>query len=591
MAISVTTTAVQDFEQWVLALADAMTSADPTEFAALFADDGHWKDILAFTGDFRTFSRPEAIAAAWARRGVEVRPTSISVAKHRADARSVRRSGRNVIEGYFQFETVQGHAEGFARLLEPSGSERAKVWLLLTTLNSLHGHEEQIGKRRTTGVGHAHDFAGENWLDQRLAEQRFGDRDPEVLVVGAGQGGLILGARLRQMGVDALIVDKLPRVGDVWRRRYHSLTLHNEVWANSMPYMPFPDTWPTFVPKDMLADWLEAYAAALELNVWTSTELETARYDDEAGTWTILLRQGSGARTVRARHLVLAVGGSAGVPKLPELPGIEDFDGRVMHSSQFTSGRDHRGSRAIVVGTGNSGHDVAQDLYSNGAESVTMVQRGPTCVVSLVPSGTMVYSVYSEGPSPEDVDLLTAAIPYEVLRDTYRWLTARTCELDRELLDGLRSVGFELDYGEDDTGFHMMYLRHGGGYYIDVGCSELIAERKIRLVHLRDMERFVADGLMQPDGTVIDADLVVLATGYDNLQQGIARWMGEDAAERVGPIWGFDETHEGLRNMWRKTAQPGLWIMGGSFVDARPNSRYLAIQIVAELRDIVLPVL
>jgi hypothetical protein len=200
----------------------------------------------------------------------------------------------------------------------------------------------------------------------------------------------------------------------------------------------------------------------------------------------------------------------------------------------------------------------------------------------------MVYAVYSEGPPPDDVDLITAAIPYEVLRETYQWLTKKTCRLDQKLLDGLRDAGFKLDFGHDNTGFHMMYLRYGGGYYINVGCSELIADRKIALLQAEGLATFSEDGLVTTDGTYHPVDLVVLATGYRNLQHGLADMFGRDVADRVGPVWGFDENHV-MRNMWQRTGQPGLWIMGGSLIDARLYSRFLALQITAELNGIELP--
>jgi cation diffusion facilitator CzcD-associated flavoprotein CzcO len=257
-----------------------------------------------------------------------------------------------------------------------------------------------------------------------------------------------------------------------------------------------------------------------------------------------------------------------------------------MHSTNFTSGTAWRGQRAVVVGTGNSGHDVAQDLFSNGAE-VTMVQRGPTCVVSLVPSGTMVYAIYSEGPA-EDIDLITAAIPYPVLHDAYQWLTRKTCELDADLLDRLHAAGFRTDFGADNTGFHMKYLRQGGGYYINVGCSELIADRKIGLVQADDIETFTVAGLRLRDGTEIGCELVVLATGYENQQASIGRFLGDEVAGRVGPIWGHDD--EGFMNgMWKRTGQPGLWLMGGALMEGRLWSRFLALQIRADLPGVPVP--
>ena len=118
------------------------------------------------------------------------------------------------------------------------------------------------------------------------------DRDPAVLVIGGGQAGLAIAARLTALGIDALIVDREARVGDNWRQRYHALVLHNQVQVNHLPYMPFPKTWPTYIPKDKLANWLEAYAEAMELNVWTGTEFVGGRYDEAERRWSLTVRSG-----------------------------------------------------------------------------------------------------------------------------------------------------------------------------------------------------------------------------------------------------------------------------------------------------------
>jgi cation diffusion facilitator CzcD-associated flavoprotein CzcO len=323
----------------------------------------------------------------------------------------------------------------------------------------------------------------------------------------------------------------------------------------------------------------------MELNVWTSTRLVGADYDADARTWRARLRTTDGAeKTITTAHLVMATGSVAGAPVVPKLPGLADFAGEVLHSSAFTAGRVYVGRRAIVIGTGNSGHDVAQDLHTNGAAEVTIVQRGSTCVVSLVPSGTMVYALYKEGPA-DDIDLITAAIPYPVIRDSYQWLTKKTCELDRELLDGLRAVGFEIDMGDDETGFHMKYLRTGGGYYINVGGSDLIARRQIGLLHARDLDTFVADGVRKRDGTLVPADLVVLATGFETQIATIRRLLGDEVADKVGSLWGFDEQGF-MRNMWKRIAQDHLWIMGGGLAECRLYSRFLALQIKADLEGL-----
>jgi cation diffusion facilitator CzcD-associated flavoprotein CzcO len=575
------------FAAWVAQLDDAFASGNPAEVAALVDADGFWKDILALHWGYRSFGGREAIEAGVGANLADVKPRNFRVSESRTAPRVVKRSTRRLIEAYFDFDTELGHGTGFVRLhYDAADTTPQTAWVVLTTLQSLWGHEELLGERRPSGDEYGHTATGENWLDIREREIAFADRDPEALIVGGGQAGLMIAARLRQMGVDALIIEKNPRIGDNWRNRYHSLRLHNETWGNSLPYLPFPDTWPTFLPKDKIAGWLEYYAEALELNVWTGTEFVGATRDDATHTWSATVRRPDGTeRTFTTPHLVMASGGHSGVPNIVTPLGLDDFAGKVLHSSQFADGRAYEGQNAVVFGTGSSAHDIALDLQTSGATSVTMLQRSPTCVVSLVPSGVAVYGIYSEGVPPEDVDLITAAIPYDVLRDTYQWLTNRSCEWDRPLLEGLAAAGFRTDFEPDNTGFHMRYLRRGGGYYINVGASELIAGGAIKIEQSENFDRLVPEGVRLTDGRVLPADLIVLATGYKNQQEGVRRLLGDDVADKVGAIWGFDENGS-MANMWQRTAQEGLWIMGGALMEARFHSRFLAVQIKAELEGI-----
>jgi hypothetical protein len=177
-----------------------------------------------------------------------------------------------------------------------------------------------------------------------------------------------------------------------------------------------------------------------------------------------------------------------------------------------------------------------------------------------------------------------------LLKESYQFLAGKTRAIDAELLDGLRAAGMELDYGPEDTGFHMKYLTEGGGYYINVGCSDLIVDGKIRVVRSRDTEGFVRNGLRLADGSTVPADLVVLATGYENQQEAVRRFFGDAVAERVGPVWDHDDDGF-MRGMWRRTGQEGFWLMGGALMECRMWSRFLALQIKAELAglDVGLP--
>jgi cation diffusion facilitator CzcD-associated flavoprotein CzcO len=447
---------------------------------------------------------------------------------------------------------------------------------MVTTLQELRGHEEAY--KIPVAESGTREFGGDNWADRLRQQRAYADRDPAVIVVGGGQAGLSIGARLHQLGIDTLIVDRHERVGDNWRKRYHSLTLHNEVYVNHLPYLPFPPTFPTYIPKDKLANWFESYVDAMELNFWTGTELVSGTYDAKQRQWNVSLRRSDGSeRVMHPRHLIFATGVSS-IPSIPKIPGLDEFAGTKVHSGKFADAAQWNGKKALVLGSGTSGHDVAQELHANGAD-VTLIQRNPTYVVSLKEAQS-VYAIYSEGIPFDDCDLLATSMPYPVLRRSYQISTAQGREIDKALLDGLSARGFRLHFGEDETGFQMMYLRRGGGYYFNVGASDLIISGEIGLLQYADIERFVAQGARMRDGSTVPADLLVLATGYKNQQDTVRAYLGDAIADAVGPVWGFDAGGE-LRNMWKRTAQPGLWFTAGSLAQCRIFSRYLALQIKA----------
>jgi putative flavoprotein involved in K+ transport len=377
--------------------------------------------------------------------------------------------------------------------------------------------------------------------------------------------------------VDTLIVDREQRIGDNWRNRYHALTLHNQVHVNHLPYMPFPPNWPSYIPKDKLAGWFEAYVESMELNYWTGTEFQGGAYDERDERWSVVLRRADGTkREMRPRHVVMATGAS-GIPHVPEIPTLRNFGGEILHSGQYRDGEAWKGKKALVIGTGNSAHDIAQDLHSSGAK-VTLVQRGSSLIVNIEPSAQLPYALYDEGPPLEDCDLITASIPLPLARKTHAHLTEKARQLDKPLLDALERVGFKLDFGEDGTGWQFKYLTRGGGYYFNVGCSDLIAEGKIGLAQFSDIEGFVPEGARLRNGDTLAADLIVVATGWKGQDHLVRKLFGDEVAARVGPIWGFGDELE-LRNMFTRTPQPGLWFIAGSFAQCRIYSRYLALQI------------
>jgi cation diffusion facilitator CzcD-associated flavoprotein CzcO len=568
-------TAAQD---WLEQLERALARGDDALLAGLFVADSYWRDLLALTWRIQTIAGATAIARELNAAARRAGPSGFALAPDRTAPRRVTRAGTETYEAIFRLETAQGRGAGVLRLVADADGAM-KAWTLLTALDEIKGHEERLGQSRPSGSAYARDFHGPNWLDARTAAAAYTDREPAVLVVGAGQAGLSAAARLGQLQIDTLMVDREARVGDNWRRRYHTLVLHNQVHVNHLPYMPFPPTWPAYIPKDKLAGWFESYAENMELNCWTGTGFEGASYDAATARWSVTLRRGDGTtREMHPRHIVMATGAS-GIPNLPDIPSLKNFAGTVLHASQYQDGEAWRGKRAIVIGTGTSGHDIAQDLHANGAK-VTIVQRRSTMIVNVEPSAQLPYALYDEGPPLEDCDLITTSIPLPLARKSHIMLTEQARKLDHALLDALERVGFRLDFGDDGTGWQFKYLTRGGGYYFNVGCSELIVKGEVGLMQFADIDGFVANGARLRGGETVEADLIVLATGYKGQDVLVRKLFGDEIAARVGPIWGFGDTLE-LRNMFVRTPQPGLWFIAGSFAQCRIYSKYLGLQIKA----------
>jgi len=426
------------------------------------------------------------------------------------------------------------------------------------------------------------------------------DEQPYALIIGGGQGGIGLGARLRRIGVPTIIIEKNERPGDSWRKRYKSLCLHDPVWYDHLPYLPFPDHWPVFSPKDKIGDWLESYTKIMELNYWTNTEAQSATYDEKKGEWTVKVMRDGKPVTLKPKQLVLATGMS-GRPMIPEFEGRDLFKGEVRHSSQHPGGEDYTGKKAVIIGSNNSAHDIAADLYENGAD-VTMVQRSTTHIaksdtlMDLALGGLYSEAAVASGVTTHMADMIFASLPYKILPSLQIPVYEQMAERDKDLYERLEKAGFKLDFGEDGSGLFVKYLRRGSGYYIDVGASELIADGKVKL-HPGQAERYTAKGIVV-DGTELEADIIILATGYASMNGWAAELISQEVADKVGKCWGLGSDTkkdpgpwEGeLRNMWKPTQQEALWFHGGNLHQSRHYSAYVALQLKARMEGVPTPV-
>jgi putative flavoprotein involved in K+ transport len=565
------------FAAWLQQFQTAVEAADRLSVTALLATDCWWRDLLALTWDLGTYRGEAAITTMLEK---HLSPGAITGLEVVTEFGPRFQGDDTIIEGFITFETPLGQGRGAVRLQQEAGQWVA--WTVMTELDDLHGHERAIGKHRSRGPRHSPlGGTGRNWLDERRDQSTYTDSDPDVVVIGAGQGGLTAAANLRLMGVDALILEKSERVGDGWRKRYHSLVLHDPVWADALPYMPYPESWPVYCPKDKIADWFESYASAMELNVWTSAEMTDSSYDEAAGRWTLTVRTPEGERTLHPKDVVLATG-AAGEPRIPDVPGRESFAGTTYHSSQHTSAREWAGKKAVVIGACNSGHDIAQDLYEAGAD-VTLVQRSSTHIISQEHGIPAIFGAnFAEGgPPTKYADLLASGTPWPLVLEFAKQGVKDTAAKDAELLAALDAVGFKRNDGPDGTGLMGYALAYGGGYYIDVGASALIAEGKIKLAQGSGLAEFTADGIRLEDGRTLEADLVVLATGYSNMRETARRLFGDAVADRLPLVLGVGEDGE-LGGLYRRTGHPGFWYMGGPLAWVRIYSKHLALQITAK---------
>ncbi|OAA34327.1 flavin-containing monooxygenase [Metarhizium rileyi] len=558
----------------------------------IFAKQGYWRDHLMLSWSFRTVQGPATIGAflnecAKSRDGFRIKHIAVdqSGATRQPSVSSLDGEGKvSAITAFLCVETVLGLGEGLIRLAREGGSW--KIFTIYTSLRSLKGHPANTFSSRPHGVDHGEQTGRRNWADRRASAIDYSDgNEPAVLILGAGQAGLTAAVRLQAQGLNTLIIDRNDRVGDNWRKRYRHLVLHDPVWYDHLPYLNFPPQWPIFSPKDKLAQWFEAYADIMELNVWMKTKLIETSWDGITKCWTVRVERTKSdgsieQRTFHPRHIIQATG-HTGEKNCPVIKGMENFAGDLIcHSSEFLEAREGReGKKAVVIGSCNSALDIAQNYAENGYD-VIIVQRSSTHVASSYSiTEIAMKGLYSEGGPPvEDADLMIHSMPSSMLKAIQVKVAQLQRDHDKDMLEGLAKAGFKVDNGPDESGLFFKYFQRGGGYYIDVGAAKLIIEGKIKVKQGVEVSEILPDGLRFSDQSEVKADEIVLATGYQSMKSLARQIFGGDVADKVGDVWGFNEEGE-WRTIWQRTGHPGFWFHGGNLGLCRYYSQLLALQI------------
>eukprot|EP01134_Creolimax_fragrantissima_P004377 CFRG4377T1 len=568
---------------WLSRFGRALANNLIDDAVSMFADESYWRDIVSFTWNIKTLEGKKEISDMLSATLRQVNPSSWRVTEDAIETED------GVVEACISFETGVSQGQGHIRL------KGELCYTLLTTMTELKGHEEKKGVNRPMGARHGVFKHSKSWLDMKQKEEaELGyTKQPYCVIIGGGQGGIALGARLKRLGVSTIIVDKHEKPGDNWRSRYNSLCLHDPVWYDHLPYIPFPQHWPVYSPKDQIADWLEMYTKVMELNYWGATICSHMFFDESAGNWVVSVKREGEEVTLMPKQIVFATGLS-GLPNIPTIPGSDIFEGEIHHSSAHRRSDKYSGKYCIVVGSNNSSHDICAALYENDAH-VTMIQRSSSNVVrSEIINELALAPLYSEqaiesGIDHTKADMLVASIPHRVLPKLHTAIFDEIRRRDAKFYSGLSKAGFMLDFGDDGSGMYLKYLRRGSGYYIDVGASQLIMDGEIKLHSGVSIAQIKERSVMLTNGTELPANLIVLATGYTSMDGFVANIVSKTVADKVGKVWGVGSATtkdpgpwEGeQRNMWKPTRQQGLWFHGGNLQQSRFYSHFLALQLKA----------
>ncbi|KLO16764.1 dimethylaniline monooxygenase [Schizopora paradoxa] len=554
-------------EAWLARLVDAVKLSDFDAFAGCLQHDGWFRDLMTFSWEFKSLHGQDEVKAY-----LEHSLEKAEILDVRLDESYSPRIGhfgptRTVVDAALNFETARALGKGFVRICLPGeeDSRSPEAFALFMMISDWKGHEELV-QEVSQGV--------------HLPSGIMNDKGPDVVIVGAGQAGLQVAARLQQMHISAILVEKTSRVGDSWRRHYPTLTLHTPKMFNTLLYQPYPTNAPKFFPKDWLASWLEQYAKVQGLSVWTDSFLEhSPTYDEVDGKWDLVVNKKGKHIRLRPSHVVIATS-IHGKPNLPLIPGSDAFQGQILHSTAYEGGQVFSGKSLIVVGTGNTAADICQDLVSNGAKEVLMLQRSASAVVSDKYYDSRISPLYRDDSDINYVDLASFAMPIESLRTLMKETQDSRLRFDKELREELDKAGFVLNDGPDGSGHLLLIYERAGGYFVDVGCGSLITNGRVKVKHGSEICRFTTHGVVFSDGTEVEVDAVVFATGWTSIRYDLEMTFEKEMIDRTMKIWGIDESGE-LCAGYRPSGQNGLWYAFGSFNIARFYSKQLALYIKA----------
>ncbi|KAF7313083.1 hypothetical protein MKEN_00994100 [Mycena kentingensis (nom. inval.)] len=520
---------------WLDTFSAGFASSDAEAIAQRFHSYGFLRDILTFTWTNRTLVGRPKIEPFLAQHLAHAEICDLELSKGPHLSPHFQPIAGAVVSG-FTFETRVGPGLGCMLLTRPMGYPDGewKALSVLMTLRDIRAHEEAGPE---DGVYGGHTIP---WEDHDRERREKIEADPYVLILGGGQTGLNVGARFKQMDISSIILERTAVVSNV------------------------PANWPYFTSRDKLAVWLEQYAVGQDLVVWTSsTLLPTPTFDESTKRWTATVSRAGNLVTLKPAHIVVAAG-TLGSAYYPPMANPSVFGGTILHTANYHGAAAFSGKRVVVVGAGNSAADVCQDSVVAGAASVTMVQRSSTCVMSVETARAGQLNFWPEGVPTEVADLKVNALP--------------TLLIEKPVHEGLREAGLKLNMGPDGAGAYLLMFERFGGFWLDVGCAQLIRDGKVKVKQGVEPASFTANSIVFTDGSSLEADIVVFATSYKSIRDDLRPLFGDAVIDQTAPLWGLDDEGE-LKGCYHPSGYPHLWFAAGNFTISRFFSKQLALTI------------
>ncbi|TVY94431.1 putative indole-3-pyruvate monooxygenase [Lachnellula willkommii] len=549
---------------WLESLQSKISQGQLQDVSDLFIDASWWRDIVGLSWNITTKRGTSKIS-----QYLQTQAPKSGFGKFAVIQQGVLQprlsdlGGLIWIESGFTFETKAGTGRGILRLSN-TGPRQWKAWIVHTTLEELKGFPEHPPQEIST---------------------HHETKDIQVLIIGAGQSGLALAARLKALNVKTLTVDKGLQIGDSWKNRYKSLKSHTPRYTDHYPYLDFPTDFPEFLARNDIISWMDHYQKSMGLNVELGVTVGKINYDNLLRHYAVEIESQDGTkRVVTPRHVVLATGLFSDTPVRPEFENEGSFNGQIYHSSSHQSASqipNLEGKKIVIVGAGTSAHDIAQDFVTCGAKTVAMIQRSPQFVLSTEAQDNFVFAGWKMMPT-RDADLVGTSFPQAIALTLIVGATQMMAQHDAALLAEMEKAGMAIKRGEDGIGLLHHQLLKGGHFYIDQGACKMIADGRIKVQQSQEgVKGFDQKSVVLGNGTRVEADVVVLATGFHPAAHLTERIMGKEFSAKVGEVGSLDDEDERVA-WWRPSAAaPGFWYMTGSLLWSRTFSKPLALQIKA----------